>query len=402
MQDNVVTLAEMDVEDEALDLLSSAPSVQFSVTIERKRLLKLLTHVQHVVERRNTIAILSNILLESHGSQLKITATDMDILVTESDDANVMAEGATTVSAHTLFEIVRKLPDDTSVALEYHDATKTLSIRGGASHFSLSTLPADHFPIMAGDQFTHHFTLLPSEICHFIDKTRFAISNEETRYYLNGIYLHIAPADAEGGPYLVAVATDGHRLARALITAPEGMSSLSGIILPKKTVYELRKLLESTVEPVSIALSATKIEFTMQNLRVLSKLMDATYPDYLAVIPKTAGVQITLPRDYFIQMVDRVAIIAEEKTHGIRLHLENGRLTISAAGDAHGSGLETIPIDYHGESMELGFNARYLLEALQAMSGQTIHGIFRDTLAPVTLLDPEDPSILFVLMPMRM
>ena len=253
------------------------------LTIERAALLRALGHVQSVVERRNTIPILSNVLLKAESAKLALSATDMDIEMVSSLAAQVGKPGATTVPAHTLYDIVRKLPDGTQIELEATGEKGLMTLRSGRSTFTLSCLPPEDYPLMAGGELAHNFLLSAADLKRLIDRTRFAISTEETRYYLNGIYLHAAKSDKVN--MLRAVATDGHRLARMEIPLPEGASGMPGVIVPRKTVTELRKLLDELDQDVSVALSDTKIRFTFAETVLTSKLIDGTFPDYDRVIP---------------------------------------------------------------------------------------------------------------------
>ncbi|MGN6463189.1 MAG: DNA polymerase III subunit beta, partial [Pseudolabrys sp.] len=253
------------------------------VTVERSALLKSLGHVHRVVERRNTIPILANVLLRADKGKLSLKATDLDLEVIETIAAEVSPGGSTTVPAHMFYEIVRKLPEGTQVVLEASGDRAILAIRAGRSRFTLQTLPESDFPDLAAGEMTHKFTLAAKDLKRLIDKTQFAISTEETRYYLNGIYLHVA--GAAKAQKLRAVATDGHRLAQAELDAPKGADGMPGIIVPRKTVGEVQRLIEDLDADVSIELSQTKIRFTIGDVVLTSKLIDGTFPDYGRVIP---------------------------------------------------------------------------------------------------------------------
>ena len=247
-------------------------------TIERATLLKSLSHVQSVVERRNTIPILSNVLIEARDDgSLRLMATDLDLQVDESVAAQVEQAGATTVPAHTFFEIVRKLPEGSQVELTAADGK--MQVVAGRSRFNLSTLPRDDFPVIAEGELPTRFELPAATLRQIIDKTRFAISSEETRYYLMGIFLHVADDK------LKAAATDGHRLARITLPRPDGAEGMPDIIIPKKCVGELRKLLDEMEGTAEVSLSPTKVRFGLGSAVLTSKLIDGTFPDYNRVIP---------------------------------------------------------------------------------------------------------------------
>jgi DNA polymerase-3 subunit beta len=335
-------------------------------TIERATLLKCLSHVQSVVERRNTIPILSNVLIEaSEGGKIKVTATDLDLQVVETFAADVETPGATTVSAHTLFEIARKLPDGSQVQL--HAADGRMAVNAGRARFSLATLPRDDFPTIAEGDLPTSFEISASALIQIIDKTRFAISTEETRYYLNGIFLHVTD-DAE--PVLKAAATDGHRLARVTLPRPAGAENMPDIIVPRKCVAEIRKLLdESGDNVIQIDLSASKIRFTFDSVILTSKLIDGTFPDYSRVIPTANDKLLRIDPKAFSQGVDRVATIATEKTRAVKMALDHDKITLSVTSPENGTAAEEVSGQYSSDSFDIGFNARYLMDILAEIEG---------------------------------
>lgn len=363
------------------------------LTIERAELLRSLNHVQSVVERRNTIPILSNVLIEASGSTLRLTATDMDIAIVESVAASIGTEGATTAPAHTLYDIVRKLPDGAQVELGKEE--DRLELRSGRSRFTLQTLPTEDFPVMTGGDLPHSFTLGADILRGIVDRTRFAISTEETRYYLNGIYLHAADS------IMRAVATDGHRLARVEAPLPSGAEGMPGVIVPRKTVSELRKLIDETDGEVEIALSDTKIRYAFDKVELTSKLIDGTFPDYERVIPSGNTKMMQVDCKAFADAVDRVSTIATEKMRAVKMAIAPGTMTLSASSQDSGSAVEEIEIGYDNDAIEIGFNSRYLLD----ISGQIESGQARfemaDASSPTIVRDVEDDSALYVLMPMR-
>ncbi len=373
------------------------------LAIERAQLFKALNHVQSVVERRNTIPILSNVRLDGRDGRLELTATDMDLEVIESVEAHVGAEGATTASAHLAHDIVRKLPDGAEVAIETSDDGARLTLRCGRSRFALPCLPVDDFPVMTEGDYEHEFAL-PVEVARrMIDRTRSAISTEETRYYLNGIHLH-ARATPEPA-VLCAVATDGHRLARFEAELPEGAAAIPGVIVPRKAVLELRKLLEGVDGAVQVALGRTKVRFAVGRVTLTSKLIDGSFPDYERVIPTHNDKIMTVDSKRFSEAVDRVATISTERSRTIKLALDatkdGGRLRLTANSPDSGSATEELDVAYGGTPIEIGFNARYLLDMTESADGATIEFAMSDSGAPTILRDSADPSTLYVLMPMR-
>ena len=368
------------------------------LTIERGALLKALAHVQSVVERRNTIPILSNVKLEADKGRLLLTATDMDLEVVESVAVETAAPGATSVPAHTLYDIVRKLPDGAEVTLE-SDGAEKLVMRCGRSRFTLPCLPVEDFPVMSDVGLDHQFRLPPHELRGLIDRTRFAISTEETRYYLNGIYLH--EAKRHGTPVLRAVATDGHRLASVEVPLPDGGAGMPGVILPRKTVAEVRKLIDEAADEVVVSLAETKIRFAFNDAVLTSKLIDGTFPDYEKVIPTGNDKQLNVDTKLFADAVDRVSAISSEKSRAVKLAVADGTLVLSASSPEYGSATEELEVDYAGTALEIGFNSRYLLDIAQQIEGTSARLLMADASSPTLLREVEDESALYVLMPMR-
>jgi DNA polymerase-3 subunit beta len=363
-------------------------------TIERATLLKSLSHVQSVVERRNTIPILSNVLIEAReDGSIRLMATDLDLQVDESIQANVATAGATTVSAHTLFDIVRKLPEGSQVELNAAEGKMQLS--AGRARFNLSTLPRDDFPVIAEGDLPTKFELPAATLRQIIDKTRFAISTEETRYYLMGIFLHLADDQ------LKAAATDGHRLARVTVPKPDGADGMPDVIVPRKCVAELRKLLEELEGTVEVSMSPTKIRFGLGSAVLTSKLIDGTFPDYNRVIPTGNDKLLKLDPKSFAQGVDRVSTIASEKTRAVKMNVDRDKVTLSVTSPESGTATEEIAADYGSDGIEIGFNARYLLDILGEIDGDTVEVHLADAAAPTLLRENDKSPALYVLMPMR-
>jgi DNA polymerase III subunit beta len=363
-------------------------------TIERATLLKSLGHVQSVVERRNTIPILSNVLIEARDdNSIRLMATDLDLQVDESVPANVEQAGATTIPAHTLFDIVRKLPEGSQVELDHSEGKMHLS--AGRSRFHLSTLPRDDFPVISEGELPTRFELAAATLRQIIDKTRFAISSEETRYYLMGIFLHVADDQ------LKAAATDGHRLARIVLPKPDGADGMPDVIVPRKCVAELRKLLDELEGTVEITLSPTKIRFGLGSAVLTSKLIDGTFPDYNRVIPTANDKLLKLDPKTFAAGVDRVATIASEKTRAVKMSLDRDKVTLSVTSPESGTATEEVPADYGSDSIEIGFNARYLLDILHEIEGDSVEVHLADAAAPTLLRENDKSNALYVLMPMR-
>ncbi len=363
-------------------------------TIERAVLLKALGHVQSVVERRNTIPILSNVLIEAKDDgSIRLMATDLDLQVDESVAAQVGQAGATTVPAHTFFDIVRKLPEGSQVELSASDGK--MQVVAGRARFNLSTLPRDDFPVIAEGELPTRFELPAATLRQIIDKTRFAISSEETRYYLMGIFLHVADDK------LKAAATDGHRLARITLDRPDGAEGMPDIIIPKKCVGELRKLLDEVEGTAEVSLSATKVRFGLGSAVLTSKLIDGTFPDYNRVIPTGNDKLLKLDPKSFAAGVDRVATIASEKTRAVKMSVDRDKVTLSVTSPESGTATEEIAADYGSDNIEIGFNARYLMDILAQIEGDHVEVHLADAAAPTLLRENDSSPALYVLMPMR-
>jgi len=369
------------------------------VTVERAELLRSLGHVHRVVERRNTIPILANVLLRADKAQLAFKATDLDLEVTETIAAEVGPAGSTTVPAHMFYEIVRKLPDGSQVVLEASGDRAVLAIRAGRSRFTLQTLPESDFPDLAAGETTHSFKLTAADLKRLIDKTQFAISTEETRYYLNGIYLHVAGQGKDAT--LRAVATDGHRLAQVELALPEGAAGMPGIIVPRKTVGEVQRLIEDNEAEVTIELSQGKIRFNLGRIVLTSKLIDGTFPDYGRVIPANNDKELIVDKTEFEAAVDRVSTVSSERGRAVKLALSNGKLILSVTNPDSGSATEELEVDYAAEPLDVGFNSRYLLDIAAQIEGETALLKLADPGSPTLIQDKDSKGALYVLMPMR-
>ncbi len=369
-------------------------------TIERGALLKALGHVQSVVERRNTIPILSNVLLSAERGAVSFSATDLDMEIVDTADATVQVPGQITAPAHTLYEIVRKLPEGADVELRYAAGDDPrLAVSAGRSRFALPVLPAGDFPIMSSDHEGVTYQILRDDLKRLIDKTRFAVSTEETRYYLNGMYLHTL--SEEGSSYLRAVATDGHRLALAEMPAPEGAMGGAGIIVPRKTVDQARRLLDDGTGYVDLTVSPAKIRFQFGNASLTSKIIDGSFPDYGRVIPRGNDKVMLVDTGVLAKAVDRVSTISAEKSRSVKMAIESGRLTLSVRNIEAGQAVEEAEIDYDNESLDIGFNARYILDVMGQIGGDTVELRFSDASSPTLVLDPADNGVQYVLMPLR-
>jgi DNA polymerase-3 subunit beta len=369
------------------------------LSIERAALLKALGHVQSVVERRNTIPILSNVLLSADRDAMALSATDLDMEIVDETPGRVDGKGQITAPAHTLYEIVRKLPEGAEVELRFSADDPRLQVLAGRSRFNLPVLPAGDFPVMSSDGLSGRINIDTNDLIRLIDKTRFAISTEETRYYLNGLYLHTVVE--EGRALLRAVATDGRRLALAEMPAPEGCVGSPGVIVPRKTIQEVRRLLEDAGEGVEMQVSTQKIRFEFGRAALTSKVIDGSFPDYARVIPRDNQRILVVDNALFAQAVDRVATISAEKSRSVKLAIEPGRMVLTVRNMEAGQAVEEIEVDYDGEAFDIGFNARYLLDVAAQIQGENAEFRFSDPDSPTLVIDPADADVRYVLMPLR-
>ena len=500
------------------------------ISIERGTLLKAVAQAQSVVERRNTIPILANVLIEADDGSVTLRATDLDIEVIDSVAATIERGGATTVSAVMLHEIVRKLPDGALVELEDDGASGRMTVRAGRSNFSLTTLPREDFPVMASPDYTTRFAAPAGVLRRLFEKTRFAISTEETRYYLNGVYMHLADgpegrvlrcvatdghrlaqvdapipegadgmpgvivprktvgelrklpdgalvqladdpaqgrltvqagrsnfslatlpkedfpimasseyssnfsapaktlrrlfdktkfaisteetryylngvymhvADGEDGQALRCVATDGHRLARVDTPLPDGAQGMPGVIVPRKTVGELRKLLEDDDAEIAVSVSETKLRFATPEITLTSKVIDGSFPDYTRVIPTANTRRLELDASEFARAVDRVATVSSERSRAVKLSLDEDRLILSVNAPDSGAATEELAVAYNDDPLEIGFNAKYLLEIASQVDRENAVFLFNDSGDPTLMREGDDSSAVYVVMPMR-
>lgn len=370
------------------------------LSIDRAALLRALNHVQSVVERRNTIPILANVLLKASDGVLQLATTDMDLEMNEGLAAKVTSPGATTAPALMLHDIVRKLPDGTQVELNLDPSGNSMTVKAGRSNFKLGCLPVSDFPELGAEaDMPTSFTLKAADLRALIDRTKFAMSTEESRYYLNGIYLHAAEHD--GVNVLRAVATDGHRLARFEMPLPDGAAAMNPVIIPRKAVGELRKLIEEAADKIQISLSANKIRFAFDHIVLTTKLIDGTFPDYQRVIPAANDKMVEVDPKVFSSAIDRVSTISDGKTRAVKITLNGKAMTISASSAEAGSATEDIEVHSEAGEMEIGFNARYLLDITQQVDGSACRMKLADGTSPTIIEDTSDSSALYVIMPLR-
>ena len=365
-------------------------------------LLKALSHIHGIVEVRHTLPILSNIILEAKDDKLILSSTNLDIYCSDKIKAEVLQSGEVSVSAVTFFEIIKRLPSGSEVLMIMEEGENEIKLTCGRSKFNLSTLKTDDFPIISDSDLSTNFVLSADELIRIIDKTKFAVSNEETRYYLNGIFLH--KAEKNSIQFLRAVATDGHRLAQYDIPLPQGAEDITGIIIPKKTIYELRKVLDDANGDVSVSLNENKIKFSFNDLKVVSKVIDGTFPDYTKVIPQKNDKNFKTNNSDLKNAIDRVSAVAaneESKSKAIKFCIENNSLSLSVESQSKGSANEMIDVNYSGDKVDIGFNSKYIIDICNEVDGDEISISLSDSISPAIILDKTDENLFFVLMPMR-
>ena len=366
--------------------------------INSSDLLKALSHIHGIVEVRHTLPILSNIILEAKDNELILSSTNLDIYCADKIKAEVSKEGEISVSAVTFFEIVKRLPSGSEVVMSIEEGENEIILKCGRSKFNLSTLRTDDFPVISDNDLSTNFVLSADELIRVIDKTKFAVSNEETRYYLNGIFLHVPNSDNQK---LRAVATDGHRLAQAEIPIPEGASNMPGIILPRKAVGEIRKLTDGTDGIIKVIISNTKAQFVFPNSILTTKLIDGSFPDYQRVIPKENLNKLLVSNQEFSKAIDRVSTVSLEKSRAVKLSLNNNLLSLNVNSHDLGNASEDLEIDYNYDNLEIGFNSKYLLDITSQIQGKEIQILLSDSASPALITDPDQDGVIFVLMPMR-
>lgn len=380
------------------------------VTIGRSELLKALQHAKGVIEKRTTVPILSNILIEAgSGKELTLSSTDLEISIYETLEAHHIEEkGAITVSAQMLYDIISRLPEgsmpELSCRSDHTEGNTPFNIKANRSTFRLNTLPAEEYAEIKKSTLPYVFTLKVGELAGLIEKTRYAMSLEESRYYLNGIYFEVL--FNEGRPFLRAVATDGHRLAKAEVSEiqfqkPIEEMSFPGIIVPQKTIQEVVKLLDTKLGEVIVSFSPKGVSFSVGNVHLQSRLIDGAFPDYEKVIPMDNPFFLKVPTKLFADAVDRVSVMASDKTNTIKLTIQEDTLILSSSSPETGTAFEEVEVSYAGVPFETGFNARYLLDAARHVTGETLSIALHDPGSAILLQDEKDPGLAFVVMPMR-
>ena len=363
--------------------------------IDRDIFLKSLAHVQGVVEKKNTLPILGNVLLEAYEGFLKITATDLDIIITEKLTAQTIKEGSTTTTAQVIYDIVRKLKTGSNLHLSLKDNNR-LKLISGKSDFNLTCISPDEFPILE-DNMDEEYLEVPSfEFLKIINKTKFSISNDETRHYLNGIYLDKNIDNNQ----MIAVATDGHRLSKSA-TEIKGIDNFQPIILPKKTVFELLSIIDEDSISIKILSTKSKIKFLYKDIVLISKVIDGKFPDYEKVIPNDERIDAKANVEDFVSALDRLKSLSSDRKGVIKISVDKGLMEFLINDAISGDGIEEVQAQYDGQKMEIGFNSTYLIDVANVLESKEITLMLKDATSPIRVKDEKDPLSTYIVMPMR-
>ena len=366
--------------------------------ISKKELFKSISHLQGIVDKKNSLPILSNILIEANDSYLKLSSTDMDISIIDKISCNVQESGSTTINSQIFYDIIRKLDEDSNIEIISNDS-KILTLRSEGSRFSLACLPKEDFPIIDYNNEGSSVKINSQDLYKLIDKTKFAISNEETRYFLNGLYFNIYNED--NNTILTLVGTDGHRLAKFSHEINEKTDQVLGVIIPKKTIFELSKLLSDLDEQVEMIINSNKIIFFVGDIIFISKLIDGTFPDYKRVIPTDNNFVLEVNREKLLSAVDRVSTIANEKSPVIKFKLLKDLINLNTINNENSTATEDISVKYQGDEFEIGFNSKYIMDIVNNLEDEIISVNFKNGNSPIIANEKSNSNLVYVLMPMR-
>jgi DNA polymerase III subunit beta len=366
--------------------------------VKRDILLKSLNFVQGVVEKKNTLPILSNVLLQLKDNKLSIVATDLDIIFyDEITDVKIINEGSTTTSAAILYDILRKISSNAELNFDLKSTNK-LSLKSDNSDFNLLCLPIDNFPTFADEFEGEEITLNKNRFLKLLNKTRISISNDDTRHYLNGVFLHIT--EAHGRNFLTGVATDSHRLSSSSLEI-DNMGNFSSLILPRKTVYQLCSLIAETSEQLTMQTGENKIKFTFGKMKLISKVIDGKFPDYNKVVPTSNDKTLIVSSKDFIDSIERVATVSLDRKEGVKLSISKDNIQLSVNSANSGEGNEKIEADFSAENLNISFNSKYLVDIASEVEDKNIKMNLKDSVSPVLIEDASDKNSYYVIMPMK-
>ncbi len=365
--------------------------------INQQDLQQALNYCQGVIEKRSTLPILSNVLLNASNSKLLITATDLDLIfIHQIDNIEIIEEGKTTTTSSIMYDIVRKFSSGKKINLSLRDESK-LQLESEKSIFNLNCISPSEFPLTDENFNQNEFVINSKKLLKLLNKCKFSVSNDETRHYLSGIYFH--QTEVEDKNYLTAVATDSHRMSISKIRLDQKID-FDPIILPKKTIFQLCSLLDNFDGEVKISNVKSKIKFELGNSILISKLIDGKFPNYIQVIPKNNQKKLELDLKLFLGSVDRVASVSLDKKDGVKFNLTKDTLNLSVNNTNSGDGNETININFEHD-LEISFNSRYLIDIASQLDGEKIEIFFNDVGSPALIKDPSDFDSIYVVMPMK-
>lgn len=364
------------------------------LSIERERLLRPLSQATSVVERRQTLPILANVLLSLEKGQLWLVGTDLEVEVVAGIDRVEGEDGQCTVTARKLLDICRALPDGAPIELKV-DGEKA-SIRSGSSRFSLQTLPAADFPRVETESWDERLRLEQGALKQLLERTSFAMAQQDVRYYLNGLLFEVE------GSVIRAVGTDGHRLAKSEVEVEAGNGEMRQVIVPRKAVIEVGRFLDAGDESVTVELNPNHVRFRLDSLTFTSKLIDGRFPDYRRVIPDDLTIHLAVDRRILLDTLARVAILTNEKYRGVRLTLDENRLQVSAQSPEQEEANDELEVAYDGGKLEMGFNVSYLIDALNAIDTEQVELGMQDPNSSCTVSVPADDRTIYLVMPMRL
>jgi DNA polymerase-3 subunit beta len=361
-------------------------------------LLKSLNFVQGVVEKKNTLPILSNVLLQLKDRKLSIVATDLDIIFYEGvDDVKIIKEGSTTTSAAILYDILRKISSNSELNFELKSENK-LSLKSQNADFNLLCLPTDNFPSFADEFEGQEIALNNNRFLKLLNKTKISISNDDTRHYLNGIFLHLT--EAHGRNFLTGVATDSHRLSSSSLEI-DNINDFSSLILPRKTVFQLCSLLSETSDKLTMQTSDNKIKFSLGNIKLISKVIDGKFPDYKKVVPTSNEKKLILSSKDFINSIERVASVSLDRKEGVKLLINKDNVQLSVNSANSGEGNEKIKAEFSSENLNISFNSKYLVDIASEVEDKNLKMSLKDSVSPVLIEDVSDKNSYYVIMPMK-
>ena len=365
--------------------------------IKRDVLLKSLNFVQGVVEKKNTLPILSNVLLQLKEKKLSIVATDLDIIFyDEINEVKIINEGSTTTSAAIIFDILRKIPSNSEISFELKSENK-LSLKSDNADFNLLCLPTDNFPTFTDEFDGNEISIDNNKFLKLLNKTKISISNDDTRHYLNGVFLHIT--EGHGRNFLTGVATDSHRLSSSSLEIEN--SAFNSLILPRKTVFQLCSLLSETSEKILIQSSDNKIKFSIGNIKLISKVIDGKFPDYKKVVPTGNDKTLVVSSKDFINSIERVASVSLDRKEGVKLSINKDNIQLSVNSANSGDGNEKIKAEFSSQNLNISFNSKYLIDIASEVEDKNLKINFKDSVSPVLIEDNSDKNSYYVIMPMK-